>query len=101
MVTIFTFPMEKSKVWVIKNDRRFISALWINYGCSSADPVKGVTMNTKDIEKTHHYWHPILNMNVQSKSETEITFSYGESQAFLRFKKTGTYLEYSISRTRN
>lgn len=55
------------------------------------DPVKGVTMNTTDIEKTHHYWHSLLNMNVLSKSETVLKLSYGDKQSFLAFNKIGKF----------
>lgn len=53
------------------------------------DPVKGVTMNTTDIEKTHSYWHKLLTMKVLSKTETDLVMSYSEAQAFLAFNRIG------------
>lgn len=48
-------------------------------------------MNTTDIDKTHHYWHELLNMNVLSKTETDLKLSYGDEQAFVAFKKIGKF----------
>lgn len=46
-------------------------------------------MNSTDIEKTHHYWHTLLNMKVLEKTESYLKLSYGDSQAFLAFSKIG------------
>lgn len=53
------------------------------------DPVGGVTMNSTDIDKTHHYWHTLLNMKVIENTESDLKLSYGDSQAFLAFNKIG------------
>lgn len=53
------------------------------------DPVKKVTLNTNDLDKTQHYWQGILKMKVVSKTDSELTLAYDVTSTQLGFKKIG------------
>jgi len=51
------------------------------------DPIKKVTMNTNDLDKTQHYWQEILKMKVVSKTDLELALAYDVTHTQLTFKK--------------
>lgn len=59
---------------------------------SGTDPVKSVTINSNDLQKTHSYWTDLLKIQVENQSEDELVLSYGGEQTKLIFKKTGKTL---------
>lgn len=69
----------------------------INQSADGLDPVKNVMLNTVDIEKTHFYWHNLLNMKVLTKTETELVLAYDVAQAHLVFKKIGKSFRKKIA----
>lgn len=54
-----------------------------------SDPVKKVTLNTNDLDKTQHYWQDILKMKIVSKTDLEVTLAYDVTSTHLGFKKIG------------
>lgn len=56
---------------------------------TNGDPVKGVVINTNDLEKSKAYWIDVLKMKLIKETDEQITLSYGEQQASVIFKKTG------------
>lgn len=54
-----------------------------------SDPVQKVALNCTNIEKTLHYWHDLLQLNVITKTNKSILLAYGESSAQLEFVQLG------------
>lgn len=78
--------MEQVFRYALRNQRSSQYSIYISL---AVDPVKKVALNCTNIEKTLHYWHDLLEMNVITKSDQEILLVYGANSAQLEFNKLG------------
>lgn len=85
----FSWSMSTPRGRVSANVDYKLMAVHLRLSLPPIDPIKGVTMNTTDIEKTHHYWHTLLNLKTLAKTETDLRLTYSDTQAYLAFKKIG------------
>lgn len=80
--------VEENGVYVLQSPdgyKFYVSEVAENQG----DPVKGVIVNTTNLEKTKAYWTNVLNMRLANETADAISLSYGDQQAKLIFKRTG------------
>lgn len=84
----YPYTVENNNMYVLQSPDGYKFSV-SNVSETKGDPVKGVAINTNDLEKTKAFWIDVLKMKLIKETNDEITLSYGEQQASLIFKKTG------------